>query len=97
MLLLYATVVLLLSYHRYFQVYCHPDMPSVMSHREPSSQNSLDLRTAQNSHAPVRAVWRFGWHVVRRTQSLIAQPWLIFLHAVMRMKKLRQVTVQQVR
>ena len=29
---------------------------SVMNHREPSSRNLLDLRTAQNSHAPVHAV-----------------------------------------
>ena len=58
MLLLYATVVLLLSYHRYFHVYCHPDMPSVMSHREPSSQSSLEFRPVQNGNAPAQLARR---------------------------------------
>ena len=35
----------------------------ILSHREPSSPDSQDLRTAQHSHAPVRAV--------RKTQSLL--------------------------
>ena len=67
MLLLCATVVLSLSYHRYCHVYCHLYVSSARRHREPSSLSSLEYYTAQNAHAP-DAPRR---DVVRKTQSLV--------------------------
>ena len=43
-------------------------LTSVLSHRDPSSPKSLDLRVAQNGFAPAQRAG-LAWHAVRKTNS----------------------------
>ena len=94
-----ASVVLLLSCHRYCHVYWHPYVSSVRSHRKSRSLSSLKYRTAQmftHRHSRCDAPRR---DVVRKTQSLMYMRfWIIssdLKHASFLKIRGKKTTLQQ--